>query len=93
MLLHGITVPHAMQFSTKGTEAFMKHTTEKFNACIDKMAAANNAKNLKEALERQYRNNFFEYLLRGICCAPPFPERNELIEAVFQYAEKTESVQ
>lgn len=85
--LYGITLPHSTQFCPERTRNFLRSNITKFNACIDRITLTDNEKDLKENLKRQFRDNSFEYLFRGIRNATPFPGRDHLIEAVLRYAE------
>lgn len=82
MLVHCITTPHSMTFSPKGTQNFINLVTKQFNTAVDTARPTDDAKDLKENLKKQFRDNFFEYMLRGIYNSPPSTERNSLIEAL-----------
>ena len=89
MVLHGIAVPLSMQFSLEQMQEFVRFRAEEFNTCIDKILVKEDAEDLKGSFKKQFRDNCFEYILRGIYCARPFPEKDDWIEAVLRYAENT----
>ena len=86
-MLYGITVPHSMQFSLERMQEFIRFRAEEFNACIDKIIPTKDAESLKQNLKKQFRDNCFEYILRGIYSARPFPEKDDWIGAILRYAE------
>ncbi len=89
MVLYSIAVPLSMQFSLEQMQEFIRFRTAEFNVCIDKNLARKDTKDLKENIKKQFRDNCFEYIFRGIHTAHPFPEKNDWIDAILRYAETT----
>lgn len=89
MMLYGIAVPHSMRFSLKQMQEFISFRAEEFNTCIDKIISTKGAEALKESLKKQFRDNCFEYIFRGIHTAHPFLEKDDWLEAILRYAETT----
>lgn len=87
-VLYSILLPHTMQFSPERMKDFMNSVTNEFNDCVDR--ATTNDEGLRESIKQQFRDNCAEYLLRGIYAYRdiPSPEKNALVNAIFEYARK-----
>ena len=77
-----------VEFDQENAEKFIRSAIKDFNKYVDKSTADN--ADLKESIKQQFRDNYIEYLLRGVYARyeTPSRKRDELVNNIFKHAGK-----